>query len=92
MCLIPESAHGTNFASAQMASMKIKVVKINKDGGIDMNQFEKAISKWKDQIAAIMITYPSTNGLFDKEIRCVGFLVVFTLLFFRMQPQRYNFA
>ena len=90
--MIPESAHGTNFASAQMASMMIKVVKINKDGGIDMNQFEKAISKWKDQIAAIMITYPSTNGLFDKEIRCVGFPVVFTLLFFRMQPHRCNFA
>ena len=93
MCLIPESAHGTNFASAQMASMKIKVVKINKDGGIDMNQFEKAISKWKDQIAAIMITYPSTNGLFDKEIRCVGFLQWYSLCyFFQMQLQRYNFA
>lgn len=69
VCLIPESAHGTNFASAQMASMKIKVVKIDKAGGIDMVQFEKAITKWGDQIAAVMITYPSTNGLFDKDIR-----------------------
>ena len=69
MCLIPESAHGTNFASAQMANMKISPVKIDKNGGIDMAHFEKLISKHGDQLAAIMVTYPSTNGLFDKEIR-----------------------
>lgn len=52
-----------------MASMKILPVKINKAGGIDMAQLENAINQWGDKIAAIMITYPSTNGLFDKEIR-----------------------
>ena len=69
MCLIPESAHGTNFASAQMANMKICPVKIDKKGEIDMAVLEKLVNKWGDQLAAIMVTYPSTNGLFDKEIR-----------------------
>ncbi|XP_067928205.1 glycine dehydrogenase (decarboxylating), mitochondrial-like [Watersipora subatra] len=69
VCLIPESAHGTNFASAQMANMKISPVKISKNGGIDMIMFEKLVDKLGDQLAAIMVTYPSTNGLFDKEIR-----------------------
>lgn len=69
VCLIPESAHGTNFASAQMANMKICPVKIHKNGGIDMAMFQKLVDKWGDQLAAIMVTYPSTNGLFDKDIR-----------------------
>lgn len=67
--MIPESAHGTNFASAQMASMKICPVKIDKKGGIDMKNFAHLIDKFGEQLAAIMITYPSTNGFFDKEIR-----------------------
>lgn len=69
--MIPESAHGTNFASAQMAQMKIRPIKINKKGGIDMESLSQDIIKLGDQIAAVMITYPSTNGMFDKEIRLV---------------------
>lgn len=69
ICLIPESAHGTNFASAQMAGMKIHSVKIDKKGGIDFSSFEQLVEKYRDQLAAIMITYPSTNGVFDKDIR-----------------------
>ncbi|KAF6029658.1 GLDC [Bugula neritina] len=54
-----------------MASMKIQPVKINKKGGIDLENLEASIEKYRDQLAAIMVTYPSTNGLFDKDIRKV---------------------
>eukprot|EP00918_Siedleckia_nematoides_P076223 GHVU01166656.1.p1 GENE.GHVU01166656.1~~GHVU01166656.1.p1 ORF type:complete len:1001 (+),score=107.80 GHVU01166656.1:245-3004(+) len=68
VCLIPESAHGTNPASAQMCGMKIKVVKVTKKGTIDMSDLKKQAEKNKDTLAAIMITYPSTYGVFDKDI------------------------
>lgn len=52
-----------------MAGMQIYPVKINKKGGIDLENFEALVDKHGNQLAAIMVTYPSTNGVFDKEIR-----------------------
>lgn len=69
VCLIPESAHGTNPASAQMAGMKILPVKVNKHGAVDLTDLTNKAEKSKDTLAALMITYPSTNGVFDEEIR-----------------------
>ena len=69
MCLIPESAHGTNPASAQMAGMKIQPIKVLKNGGVDLVDLHNNIEKHSNTLAALMITYPSTNGVFDDEIR-----------------------
>ncbi|XP_041356994.1 glycine dehydrogenase (decarboxylating), mitochondrial-like isoform X2 [Gigantopelta aegis] len=71
VCLIPVSAHGTNPASAQMAGMKIQPVNVNKDGQLDMKHLEAMVEKHKDTLACLMITYPSTFGVFDKDIRLV---------------------
>lgn len=71
ICLIPTSAHGTNPASAQMAGMIVKPVKVNKDGAVDMKDLESQVSKYGDDLAAIMVTYPSTNGVFDEDIRII---------------------
>ncbi|XP_045159885.1 glycine dehydrogenase (decarboxylating), mitochondrial-like [Mercenaria mercenaria] len=69
VCLIPTSAHGTNPASAQMAGMKIQPINVDKNGAIDMKHLAKNVEKFKDTLACLMITYPSTNGVFDKTIR-----------------------
>ncbi|CAD5118701.1 DgyrCDS7383 [Dimorphilus gyrociliatus] len=69
VCLIPESAHGTNPASAKMAGMDVIDIKVNKQGGVDMLDLKNKAEEWSDKLAALMITYPSTNGVFDKEIR-----------------------
>lgn len=69
VCLIPTSAHGTNPASAQMAGMKIQPINVDKNGSVDMKHLTSMITKHKDTLACLMITYPSTNGVFDKEIR-----------------------
>jgi len=68
VCLIPESAHGTNPASAQMVGMKILPIKVDKDGAINLSDLTTKAKKNKDTLAAFMITYPSTNGVFDEEI------------------------
>ncbi|KAM9329715.1 glycine dehydrogenase (decarboxylating), mitochondrial [Gastrophryne carolinensis] len=68
VCLIPKSAHGTNPASAQMAGMKIQPVEVDKDGSIDLAHLRAMVDKHKDNLAAIMITYPSTNGVFEEDI------------------------
>lgn len=68
VCLIPKSAHGTNPASAQMAGMKVQVVEIDKDGSIDMAHLKTMVDKHKANLAAIMITYPSTNGVFEENV------------------------
>uniref|UniRef100_A0A8B9K6V3 glycine dehydrogenase (aminomethyl-transferring) n=1 Tax=Astyanax mexicanus TaxID=7994 RepID=A0A8B9K6V3_ASTMX len=68
VCLIPKSAHGTNPASAQMAGMKVQVVEVDKDGNIDVAHLKAMVDKHKENLAAIMITYPSTNGVFEENV------------------------
>ncbi|MCF6223350.1 MAG: aminomethyl-transferring glycine dehydrogenase [Flavobacteriaceae bacterium] len=69
ICLIPASAHGTNPASAVMAGMKVVVTKTSESGNIDVEDLlEKAI-KHKDNLAALMVTYPSTHGVFESAIK-----------------------
>ncbi|KAM3937705.1 glycine dehydrogenase (decarboxylating), mitochondrial [Leptodactylus fuscus] len=75
VCLIPKSAHGTNPASAQMAGMKIQPVEVDKDGSIDLVHLRAMVDKHKDNLAAIMITYPSTNGVFEEDISNVCDLI-----------------
>ncbi|CUE86272.1 glycine dehydrogenase, putative [Bodo saltans] len=68
VCLIPQSAHGTNPASAVLAGMKIVVVKCLPDGRIDVKDLEENCKKHAKQLACVMITYPSTYGVFDSDI------------------------
>ncbi|XP_042769477.1 glycine dehydrogenase (decarboxylating), mitochondrial isoform X2 [Panthera tigris] len=68
VCLIPKSAHGTNPASAHMAGMKIQPVEVDKYGNIDTAHLKAMVDKHKENLAAIMITYPSTNGVFEENI------------------------
>lgn len=70
ICLIPASAHGTNPASAVMSGMKVIVVKNqDEDGSIDMEDLESKIEKHKDKLSALMITYPSTYGIFEESVK-----------------------
>ncbi|WP_404286701.1 aminomethyl-transferring glycine dehydrogenase [Glutamicibacter arilaitensis] len=69
VCLIPASAHGTNAASAVLAGMKVVVVKTAADGTIDANDLDAKIEANKDVLSAIMITYPSTHGVYDADVR-----------------------
>ncbi|XP_061418778.1 glycine dehydrogenase (decarboxylating), mitochondrial [Lethenteron reissneri] len=75
VCLIPKSAHGTNPASAQMSGMKVQPVDIDRSGNMDMAHLKAMAEKHKDNLAAIMITYPSTYGVFEENIRDVCDLV-----------------
>merc|ERR1712070_446724 len=68
VCLIPESAHGTNPATATMCGMKVVKVKVTKQGEIDMDHLRAQCEKHKDRLASIMITYPSTYGVFDDPV------------------------
>ncbi|MDB2390838.1 aminomethyl-transferring glycine dehydrogenase [Alphaproteobacteria bacterium] len=68
ICLIPSSAHGTNPASAAMAGMKVAVVRCDDDGNVDVNDLQTKIEAHRDTIAAIMVTYPSTHGVFEETI------------------------
>ncbi len=69
VCLIPTSAHGTNPASAQMCGMKVVVVKAAKNGDIDVEDFRAKAEAAGDNLAACMITYPSTHGVFEETVR-----------------------
>ncbi|MFC3167336.1 aminomethyl-transferring glycine dehydrogenase [Paracoccus fontiphilus] len=69
VCLIPVSAHGTNPASAQMCGMKVVVVKSAPNGDIDLEDFADKAAKAGDKLAAVMITYPSTHGVFEDTVR-----------------------
>jgi glycine dehydrogenase len=69
ICLIPMSAHGTNPASAQMAGMKVVVVKSAENGDIDLEDFRTKAEAAGDRLAACMITYPSTHGVFEESVR-----------------------
>ena len=68
ICLIPSSAHGTNAASAVMAGMKVVVVKASADGSVDLDDLQTKINTHRDELAAIMVTYPSTHGVFEESI------------------------
>jgi glycine dehydrogenase len=69
VCLIPSSAHGTNPASAQMCGMSVVVVGTDKNGNIDVEDFRAKAHAHRDQLAACMITYPSTHGVFEETVR-----------------------
>jgi glycine dehydrogenase len=71
VCLIPASAHGTNAASAVLAGMKVVVVATAADGTIDHTDLEAKIEANRENLAAIMITYPSTHGVYDADVRDV---------------------
>lgn len=75
ICLIPASAHGTNPASASMAGMKVVVVKSEENGNIDVEDLQAKAEKHKDNLAAVMITYPSTHGVFESAIRKINRIV-----------------
>ena len=68
VCLIPSSAHGTNAASAVMAGMKVVVVACDEDGNVDLDDLTRRISENVDRVAAVMVTYPSTHGVFEENI------------------------
>jgi glycine dehydrogenase len=75
VCLIPESAHGTNPASAQMVGMQVVVTKCDKEGNIDLADLKAKCEQHADKLAAIMITYPSTYGVFDTHVKAICQLV-----------------
>ncbi|MDX3936508.1 aminomethyl-transferring glycine dehydrogenase [Stenotrophomonas sp.] len=68
VCLIPDSAHGTNPASAQMCGMKVVVTKTDANGNVDLDDIRINAEKYSDRMAALMITYPSTHGVFEEEV------------------------
>ena len=68
VCLIPESAHGTNAASAVLAGLRVVVVKCGSDGAIDLGDLRAKLAEHAGTVAAIMVTYPSTNGVFEETI------------------------
>ncbi len=68
ICLIPSSAHGTNPASAQMAGLDVVVVECDNKGNVDLSDLDAKIAKYGEKIAAIMITYPSTHGVFEEHV------------------------
>ncbi len=71
VCLIPASAHGTNPASAHMAGMEVVVVKCDEEGNIDFDDLQTKAEKHSQQLAALMVTYPSTHGVFEAKIRAI---------------------
>jgi glycine dehydrogenase len=75
VCLIPSSAHGTNAASAVMAGMRVAVVAATDDGTVDLEDLQRQIAAHEGRIAAIMVTYPSTHGVFEAGITEVCRLV-----------------
>ncbi|GAA0373746.1 aminomethyl-transferring glycine dehydrogenase [Streptomyces blastmyceticus] len=75
VCLIPSSAHGTNAASAVMAGMKVVVVKTGEDGEVDADDLRAKIAQHRDELAVLMVTYPSTHGVFEEHISDICALV-----------------
>jgi glycine dehydrogenase len=75
VCIIPSSAHGTNAASAISAGMRVKVVKTTERGDVDLEDLEKVIGEVGEALSAIMITYPSTHGVYEPRVRKVCRLV-----------------
>lgn len=69
ICLIPQSAHGTNPASAQMMGLKVVVVKTDGDGNVDMDDLRAKVHEAGDRLSCLMVTYPSTHGVYEEGIR-----------------------
>ena len=75
VCLIPSSAHGTNPASAQMVGMKVVVVNCDKQGNVDFEDLNKKVEAHSENLGALMVTYPSTHGVFEEKISDICELV-----------------
>ncbi|MBL0085933.1 MAG: aminomethyl-transferring glycine dehydrogenase [Ideonella sp.] len=75
ICLIPESAHGTNPASAQMAGLQVQVVKCDAQGSVDLADLEAKCQQYAQRLAAVMITYPSTYGVFEAGVKSLCAIV-----------------
>jgi glycine dehydrogenase len=75
ICLIPESAHGTNPASAVMCGMKVVAIKCDRDGNIDIQDLQAKAERHQNELAALMVTYPSTHGVFETEIKDICAIV-----------------
>mgnify|MGYP002621783706 CR=1 FL=1 len=75
VCLIPSSAHGTNPASAVMAGMRVVVVACDRDGNVDLADLRAKAEAHADKLAALMVTYPSTHGVFEEDIRAICDLI-----------------
>jgi glycine dehydrogenase len=75
VCLIPSSAHGTNAASAAMAGMRVVVVACDEQGNVDVDDLRARIDEHRDRLAALMITYPSTHGVFEEQVVTICGLV-----------------
>ena len=75
ICLIPSSAHGTNPASAQMAGMQVVVTQCDANGNVDMNDLQAKCEQHSTHLAAVMITYPSTHGVFETQVKALCELV-----------------
>ena len=75
ICIIPASAHGTNPASAVMAGMKVVVTKTDEKGNIDVSDLEEKVLQHSENLAALMVTYPSTHGVFESSIRQITQLI-----------------
>src|SRR3970282_1469920 len=75
VCLIPQSAHGTNPASAVMAGLRVVVVRSDEDGHIDIDDLRAKAEAHTDTLAALMVTYPSTHGIFEEGIRTICAIV-----------------
>jgi glycine dehydrogenase len=71
VCLIPSSAHGTNAASAVMAGMQVVVVACDERGNVDVNDLAAKAEAHRDRLSAVMITYPSTHGVFEQEVEAI---------------------
>ncbi|WP_301388564.1 aminomethyl-transferring glycine dehydrogenase, partial [Thalassolituus sp. UBA2590] len=69
VCLIPRSAHGTNPASAQMASMRVVVTECDEQGNVDFDDLKKKAEELSDQLSCLMLTYPSTHGVYEKGVK-----------------------
>ena len=69
ICLIPSSAHGTNPASAQMASMRVVIVDCDKAGNVDLEDLQHKAAEAGDRLSCLMITYPSTHGVYEENVR-----------------------
>ena len=75
VCLVPSSAHGTNAASAAIVGMRVVVVASDSNGNIDLDDLKQKIKDHGDELAAIMITYPSTHGVYESEVRTLCQLI-----------------
>jgi len=75
ICVIPASAHGTNPASAVMAGMQVVVIKTDDHGNIDLDDLREKVERHSDKLAALMVTYPSTHGVFESSIKAITELI-----------------